>query len=329
MKKNYTFKLLIVLLFFSAQLFSQVNVTFKIDMSNQTVSSDGVHVVGSINDWSTDATIFTQEGSTNIYTATVSLNTGWHEYKFLNGNAWGTEEQAGYPCAPSNGNRFLYINDSGNDVTLEAVPFNGCNADGTGFSFSLNLDMSGEANVSADGVHMTGAFNGWNPDNFNIPDVNGNIHSATLRLPTPSDYSISFEYKFLNGKGWGNEETPDPNCGTVANNNRVETITSSGQNIYNIFNGCNYTLATGDFSTNSLKTIYNQNERTVNFFSDSFNNGIAKVQVFDITGKSIKNINEITSINEIEIDFKSNNNGIYFVRIESQGKQFVKKIIIY
>ena len=231
MKKNYTFKVLIALLFFSAQLFSQVNVTFKVDMSNQNVSADGIHIVGSINNWNTTSNKLTQEGATNIYSADIILDTGWHEYKFLNGNAWGTDEAPGYPCAAANGNRFLYINDSGNDVTLEAVPFNGCNADGTGFSFSLNLDISSEASVSADGVHMTGAFNGWSPDNFNIPDVNGDIYSATLRLPTPSNYPISFEYIFLNGKGWGNEETPDANCGTVVNNNRVETITSSGQNI--------------------------------------------------------------------------------------------------
>lgn len=46
-------------------------------------------------------------------------------------------------------------------------------------------------------------------------------------------------------------------------------------------------------------------------------------------GKSIKTIENVTSINDIEIDFQSQNNGLYFVRIESGGKQLVKKVLIY
>jgi hypothetical protein len=225
MKKIYTFIPLIAIFFFSNYTFSQVNVTLRLDMTGQTISTNGVHVVGSINNWNTSSLPLTQEGTTNIYSTTIQLNTGWHEYKFLNGNDWGTEESAGFPCAASNGNRFLYINDSGNNVVLEPVPFNGCNAEGTGFSFTLNVDLENEV-ASSSGVKVAGWFNGWNGDNFTLPKVVNNIHSGTLRLPTPSDYPIIFEYKYVNGSSW---ETPDNNCNTVVNTNRFQTLTASYQ----------------------------------------------------------------------------------------------------
>lgn len=324
MKKNYTFKLLLVALIFSAKLFSQVNVTLKVDMSLETISSNGIHAVGSINGWSTTETELIQEGSTNIYSATIQLSTGWHEYKFLNGNAWGTEEQAGYPCAPSNGNRFLYINDSGNDVILETVPFNGCNAEGTGLSITLNVDMSSEA-INGDGVHMAGSFNGWNPENFKFPNINDNIHSASLRLPTPSNYPITLEYKFLNGKGWGNEETPDTTCATVKSNNRIETIASSGQNIYNVFNGCNYTLSLKDKPLSDVEITYSKGEGLIVKSQKKYTKLF--VSIYDLSGRKITA--STIKNNENKIPLNSLRKDIYIIFINDENNhRLAKKILI-
>lgn len=325
MKKNYSHSILTLLLtlFFSFQLSAQVNVTFKVDMSSETVSADGVHVVGSINDWNTEATPLTKEGETDIYSATIQLNTGWQEFKFLNGNAWGTDESAGYPCAASNGNRFVYINDSGNDVALVAVPFNGCNAENTGFSLTLNADMSSET-VSADGIRLAGWFNGWSNESFSVPDVNGSIYSATLRLPTPSDYPITFEYKFLNGTDW---ETPLASCGTVANNNRIETVSTSGQNIYNVFNGCNYTLSTNTILLESTTIFYTKDQEIKIITPKNLTN--LKVRIFDFSGRQIIKTDFKSNINNNHsINVNSLNQGIYLVQLESNGAVESKKILI-
>jgi len=327
MKKNYFIVLMTLVMLVSFQTNAQVDVTFKVDMTGQTVDANGVHVVGSINGWNTSANQLTQEGATNIYSAVIQLNEGWYEYKFLNGNAWGTEESASYPCAPSNGNRFVPINNTLPNVTLEAVPFNGCNASGTGFEVTFNVDMSSEGTVPAGNVRIAGWLNGWNDSNLSLPDVNGNIHSATLRLPTPSNYPVTLEYKYVNNGNW---ETPDAACATVNNTNRVLTLNNSGDAVGDVFNGCNYSLSTEDFITNSLKVIYNKTERVVSFFGNGFNNEVSQIQVFDITGKSINTIEgNNASINDLEIDFQSQTNGLYFVRIESNGKQLVKKIMVY
>ena len=331
MKKNYFIGLMTLAMLVSFQTFSQIDVTLKVDMSGETVSANGVHVVGTINGWSTDATMLTEEGTTGIYAVTIQLNEGWHRYKFLNGNAWGTEESANYPCAPSNGDRYMYINNSGIDVILEPVPFNGCNASGTGFEVTFNVDMASEGAIPAGNVHIAGWLTDWNAEVLSLPNATGDIHSGTLRLPTPADYPITFEYKYLSASGWGNDETPGPEatCSTVTGSNRLVTVNNSGDNLYDVFNACNYVLSTEEFAANSLKTVYNKTERILNFFSDRFNNDISQVQVFDITGKSIKTIEGITTISDIEIDFQSQTNGLYFVRIKSDGNQLVKKVMVY
>lgn len=325
MKQNYTYSFLTlsIAILFSLQFSAQVNVTFKVDMSSETVSADGVHVAGSINGWDTQATPLTKEGATDIYSATIQLNPGWHEYKFLNGNSWGTEESAGYPCAPSNGNRFLYINDSGNDVTLIAVPFNGCNAENTGFSLTLNVDMSSEM-VSSDGVRLAGWLNGWNGDNLSVPDVDGDIYSATLRLPTPDDYSITFEYKFINGSDW---ETPDANCSTVTNTNRIETITNSGQNIYNVFNGCNYTLSTDNNFLEDLNVYYKKNQGLV--VQKKQLHEKLSLKIFDLLGKTVLSAVVDNNNNESIVNLNHLNNGLFIVKVSDSTEKFMtKKILI-
>ena len=329
MKNNYMPSFVIIALLITSQLFSQVNVTFRVDMGAETVSPNGVHIAGSLNGWSPSSTMLAQEGVTSIYSVVLSLTPGWYEYKFINDNDWPGQESNNGPCATSNSNRLVYINDSGNNVVLETVPFGGCNADGTGFSVTFNVDMSSESSISPNGIHVVGSINGWSTDNLMLTNSSAAIYSKTLRLPTPTDYPIVLEYKYLNGNAWGTEETPDAACGTVTATNRLVTVSNSGESVYDVFNGCNYVLGIEEFTTNSLKAIYNRRERVVNFFSNRLNNEITKVQVFDITGKSIKTLESIVSINDLKIDFQSQTNGLYFVKIESSGKQLVKKVMIY
>lgn len=305
----------------SAQIFSQVNVTIKVDMSSATVSADGVHIAGSLNAWDTSSTQLTQVENSSIYEVTLQLNEGWYEYKFLNGNAWGTEEQAGYPCAPSNGNRFLYVNNSGTDVSLVAVPFNGCNAENTSLEVTLNVDMSSET-VSENGVKIAGWLNGWNGDNLVMPVVDGTTYSATLRLPTPADYPITLEYKFVNGSDW---ETPSAECATVVNSNRVETITTSGQQIFNVFNGCNAILNTERFITGADVTYTKSEGLVLNGFE---NQSKLNVQVFNLLGQNVFSTSLITNNNKKAIQLNSIETGVFIVKITDASQRYLTKKII-
>ncbi len=76
MKKQSTInKILffIVLLVFPALSYAQVNVTFKVDMSDAGITFDQVYIVGDVNDWvHTEMTL----ESDNIYVTTLLLDEG-------------------------------------------------------------------------------------------------------------------------------------------------------------------------------------------------------------------------------------------------------------
>lgn len=328
MKKNYVLVFTLFTFLFSAQLFSQVNVTFRVDMSAQSVSSDGVHIAGSLNGWNTTSTMLTQEGSTNIYSVVIPLDSGWYEYKFLNGNAWGTDESAISPCAASNGNRLVYINDSGNDVILESVPFGACNPDATGFTVTFNVDMSNETSISTDGVHIAGSLNGWNTENLLLTEVSENIFSKTLRLPTPANYPVVFEYKYLNGNAWGTEETPDSNCSTVSGTNRLVTVSNTGENLNDIFNGCT-TLGLEELALSALEVSYNKNLHLLKIRLNETTQKLSNIKLFESTGKLIYVLDKQDIALSTFIDVSTLNKGLYFLQMSNENEQRVKKILIY
>jgi len=66
-----------------------VNVTFRVDLRNQTIPTSGPHLAGTWNNWVPNASPLTQVGNTTIYERTVGLVVGdTIQYKFINGNTW-------------------------------------------------------------------------------------------------------------------------------------------------------------------------------------------------------------------------------------------------
>ncbi|MFK7949589.1 MAG: hypothetical protein AB8G11_18500 [Saprospiraceae bacterium] len=107
-------------------LYAQVNITFQVDMTGQTISADGVHIAGSLNGWSTTANPLTHQGG-NLYAVTIALTANTtYEFKYLNGNAWGTEEDVPLACENSNENRAFDIADLGSSIDLPMYDFGTC-----------------------------------------------------------------------------------------------------------------------------------------------------------------------------------------------------------
>lgn len=111
-------------------------VTLEVDLADYvnaggTVSANGVHVAGSFQGWDPAATPLTNIPNTYKYTVTLELEEGEYEYKFINGNAWGTCDvdqeclEAGLACGTgANDNRLLVV---GADIT-EAHCYDKCGA---------------------------------------------------------------------------------------------------------------------------------------------------------------------------------------------------------
>lgn len=219
MKKIYAF---VVLALVTSAVYGS-KVTFQVDMSNETVSGDGVHIAGSFQaadgasaDWQPGETMLTDPDQDGIYTYTADIPDGTYQYKFLNGNAWGTDEGVPGSCAVSN-NREVVVS---GDVTIPVVCFGLCIACPSAVDTAdvvFKVDMSMET-VSANGVHIAGDFAAggyaaWDPAAIALSDSDmDNVYEVTLRLPQGS-----YPFKFVNGNAWGSDESIPAECAISSN----------------------------------------------------------------------------------------------------------------
>ncbi len=230
MKKIYAF------LFAGALAFSanaQVPVVFTVDMSTQTVGPNGVHIAGNFRDNNDDGTpendaynnwdpagIALSEQDAGIYAVELMLVPGTYEFKFLNGNAWGTDESAPAVCSAAEGNSNRKIVVTGTDDAYGPVCFGECAACGTSL-VTFRVDMSlvdvdldnnpGEAgeDIWPAGVSVAGNFQNpeadgegsgdWTPGLLWLTDEDGDlVYEGTFNVGAMT----SIVYKFINGDSW-------------------------------------------------------------------------------------------------------------------------------
>lgn len=115
-----------------------VNVTFRVDMTNAIISSNGLTVSGNFQNpaWEKDSLPMMDPDSDNIYERTESIVPGEYQYKYFNGGSMDPDDgefSSGNPgmCAVDNGlggfNRLLDIVGLTNDTILPVYEFNTCN----------------------------------------------------------------------------------------------------------------------------------------------------------------------------------------------------------
>ena len=100
-----------------------VSVEFNVDMRNENISSNGVHISGTFNNWQTNTLQMFDNNGDSVYTIVVPLNQNtYYEYKFINGNNWGNDEYLAFWQNCSNaGNRFLTTDDTSTTKLLNPV----------------------------------------------------------------------------------------------------------------------------------------------------------------------------------------------------------------
>ncbi len=190
-------------------------VTFQVNMSQQTVSPLGVHIAGSFQGWIPGATPLTDMGG-GVWAVTIPLAAGSYEYKFINGNAWGQDESVPGACSV-NGNRGVTV------TTTETLPLvcfglcTDCPPQIPEITFQVNMSQQ---TVSPLGVHIAGSFQGWDPGATPLTDMGGGVWAVTMPLAAGS-----YEYKFINGNAWGQDESIPGACNV--NGNRGVTVTTT------------------------------------------------------------------------------------------------------
>ena len=118
-----------------------VHVTLKVNMAwekaNNAISADGIHVAGDFQGWSPSTTPMTDANNDGIYEVTVTVPANSSiQYKFINGNAWGSDESVPSACVvPTTNNRgatFAY-----GDSTMSPVCYGKCTDCAAGLGESL------------------------------------------------------------------------------------------------------------------------------------------------------------------------------------------------
>ena len=216
-----------------------VNVTFRVNMANETLSADGVFVAGSFQNWTPGTSAMTDTDSDGIYefTAVIPENTEI-SYKYLNGNVFATQEDVPAACGVDNGfggyDRIMQVGSV--DTTLGVVCFGSC-ADCLPQTFvvlTLQVDMSNQV-VTNDEVYIAGSFNNWSAsESLMIP-----LGDGIYQLPIVVIAGEEVSYKFINGTTW---ETVLMECGTsdgFGGYNRSFTAPSANEEFAPVcFNEC-------------------------------------------------------------------------------------------
>jgi len=185
----------------------EVEVTFQVDMTNEIVSADGVHIAGSFQGWQSDVSQMTHIGN-NVYSYTTLLIEGnYYEFKYINGNSFDFAENVPVECN-QNGNRFLIVPEDG--VVLEPVCFSGCGECLLLVAITFSVDMS-QQEVSPDGVHLVGDFQYWDPQATPMTFVGDGIYSVEVILPAGTYQT----YRYINGNSYetGIIENVPEECG--------------------------------------------------------------------------------------------------------------------
>lgn len=168
-------------------------VRFYVDMQLQTVSSNGVHVAGGFQNWSTNATrMYSFDGLVYEYITYVdSAQSVEREYKFLNGIAAGDYESLPGWCVNGNGNRGVV---APRDTMLPIVCFTFCDACSTvGMDEVSSTEFQLMPNPAQDFV--TVSFPNTTDWSLSVIDISGrevldqtSVNTTTVTFGT-SDYS--------------------------------------------------------------------------------------------------------------------------------------------
>jgi len=189
-----------------------VNVTFRVNMSQQTVSTSGVHIAGTFNGFSTTANILTSVGA-GIYETTIAIEENTTvRYKFINGNDFVFGEIVPQACGVDNGvggfDRNLTV--FAEPLVLPTVCFGECIncvvPNTINLTFRVNMSQQ---TVSAAGVFVAGTFNGFNASANPMLSIGGGIYEATIAI----DAGVTAQYVFINGNGFTFQETVPATCG--------------------------------------------------------------------------------------------------------------------
>lgn len=338
MKKSLLTLFTLVALFSSAV--AQLNVTFRVDMSGQTVSPNGVFVAGNFQsligaggDFLPGVTQMTDAGN-GIYEFTANLPEYFLEYKFYNGNTEADAEVVpnanAYDPANGNTNRYAAVF---TDSMLAPVRFSGSAPAGLEL---LELAVDLQFFTPSDfGVHVAGDFQSeagfggdWNPATTRLidyfpADVN-QIYSIQLYVPAGT-----YEYKFINGNTFNNAESVPAACGVGSTLNRTTTIAEgTPREILLCYSTCDVSctsVSTGESLAESFSVFPVPAAEAV-MVNTSAAPG-SQISLTDLSGRTVA----VYNVSGPQLSIARNNlaPGIYLLSLREAGKAPLSRKVVF
>jgi len=331
MRKSVLFSLLVLTTF---SLFAK-KVKFEVDMTDQTISTYGVHVAGDFQalagytggDWQPGTTELINEAGTQIYSVVVEIPAfAKYEYKFLNGDQWYAvefvpwESRVGYNF---NDNRWIYVDSIANDTTTTLpILFSG-NAPAGLKLLRLKVDMQNETSVSPAGVHVAGDFQGWDPFINRLYDFDTTIHEFIAYVG--QGY---YEYKYFNGNVAGTQENVPGEC--AVNGNRWVNVVNDTVLDVVCFSECSACITTSMADPIEFNPPEIYPNPASSFVIVRFNDDIEclNVSLFDLTGKTVVEYRNYRQ-SKLLIKTSTLNKGIYIIIAGSgSNNQSVSRLIV-
>jgi len=322
-----------------------VELTFRVDMSNEEVSVNGVHVAGNwqapaggASNWTPGNSPMNDLGN-GIWELSVILPPGTYQYKFVNGNDWGTEGEGnlGDESVPAEcndgGNRFFTLEDEALILTTcfeQCVESCVANPDPANITFQV--DMNAVETVSPDGVFLIGGFTNpaWQAGATQMMDADGDgIFEATIL----AEGSADIQFKFTNGNPFPGgmvdasvEEMNDfetDGCG-VANGiggfNRTHTRSGINETLGFVFNSCQEILSVQNLELGEVAIFPNPSSGEAFFDVENPKGHTLRMSIVDVSGKVITENMMITST-RTEINTNDLPAGLYFLDIVNESNE--------
>ena len=288
-------------------------------MNQVTQAFTTPEVNGLWNNWCGNCKPLTDANGDGIWTTTLPLTIGsTQEYKF-SADAWTIQEQnnPAAPCTNGNAtytNRVLVI--PATDTVLNVVCWSQCTACDVDVTLKVNMAWEVANNaISADGIHVAGDFQGWNPGATEMLDANNDgIYEVSITVPANS----SIQYKFINGNAWGSDEPVPSACAVTGTTNRGATFAYGDSTMSPVCYGkCTDCAAGLGESLQNVSLFPNPTRGQFNLVRMDAATEV-EVSVLDLQGKVLTVTKWNEGVDALSIDLSSFANGVYMVRMTSE-----------
>lgn len=313
-------------------------IKFAVDMNTYTINPAGIHMMSDFQailglaggDWQPNTLQLNQEGTSTIYSVIVDIPAKRkYEFKFING-VFGYEAEfvpdqsrVGYFF---NDNRWLYLDSLKNDTTfVGAIPFSG-NAPAGKSLIRFLVDMSNEASLSPNGIHVAGNFQtpSWNYDNNILYSFGAGVYETIAYAPNGN-----YQYRFYNGNLSINSEGVPFTCAT--SNNRTHNLQKDTILPVVCYNACTSCSLAAVFEYSSQISGIKMYPNPLVYSSTmefKLKNTDYSVTLMDLSGRILK-----TYLSEkgekVEIKKEDLKSGVYFISVvNSNNAKSTSKLIV-